>query len=329
LKTCRIASLEVSPIGFGCMNLSFGYGPADDAESAELLVSALDLGITFLDTAMMYGDGHNETLIGNSLTSRRNEFVLATKCGLSKAGIDGNPARIEADCHASLGRLKTDVIDLYYLHRVDPDVPVEETFGAMSRLVEAGKVREIGLSEVATDTLRRAHAVHPVAAVQSEYSLWSRTPEHGLLDACRTLDIAIVPFSPLGRGFLAGSATTVEKLPPDDLRATIARPRFEAAAFAANQRLLESLAGIARDRGCTTGQLALAWLMASDTPVSVPIPGTRKQSHLAENTAAVDITLDTETRTTLGALFAESEIHGERYTADRMATADAERDRHA
>lgn len=329
MKPVRIASLDVSPIGLGCMNLSFGYGAADDDVSIVLLNTALDLGVTFLDTAMMYGDGHNEALIGRALGTRRAEFTLATKCGLSPAGMDGNPERIGGDCEASLARLRTDVIDLYYLHRVDPEVPVEETVGAMSRLVEAGKAREIGLSEVCVATLQRALATHPIAAVQSEYSLWSRTPEYGMLEACREHDIAFVPFSPLGRGFLAGSARSVDTLPADDLRATIARPRFEPDAFAANSRLLERFAVIADELGCSQSQLALAWLMADDSPVTVPIPGTRNLEHLRDNASSVDVILDAATRTSLSALFAEDRVVGTRYTADRMASADAERDRDA
>lgn len=327
MLTRRIASLEVSAVGLGCMNLSFGYGPANDAESAKLLNAALDAGVSFLDTAMMYGSGHNESLIGQAIGTRRSEYVLATKCGLSAAGIDGSPGRIAADCEASLRRLDTDVIDLYYLHRVDPAVPIEETVGAMARLVEAGKVRELGLSEVSSANLRRAHATHSIAALQSEYSLWSRTPEHGALDACGELGVAFVPFSPLGRGFLAGSARDVDALAADDLRATIARPRFEPAAFAANVRLLDPLADLARERGCTIGQLALAWLLERARPVTVPIPGTRDPAHLLENAAAVGIPIDAGTRAALDALFAESAVTGTRYTAERMASTDAERDR--
>ena len=328
MKRSRIGVLDASSIGLGCMNLSFGYGPADDEESVALLNAALDAGVDFLDTAMMYGDGHNERLIGRALAGRREEFVLASKCGLSAAGIDGDPGRVRGDCEASLARLGTDVIDLYYLHRVDPKVPVEETVGAMGRLVEAGLVREIGLSEVSTETLRRAHAAHPVAALQSEYSLWSRTPEFGALDACRELGIAFVPFSPLGRGFLAGSARDVDALAADDLRATIARPRFEPAACAANARLLEALRARAEARGCTSGQLALAWLLGRDGLEVVPIPGTRDREHLLENAAAAAIApLEGSERAALDELFDESAVSGTRYTPERMAGADAERDR--
>lgn len=328
MRCARIGSLEVPVIGLGCMNLSFGYGAADESESIALLNRAIDAGVTFLDTAMMYGGGHNESLIGQALAGRRDEFVLASKCGLSADGIDGDPARVRADCEASLARLGTDVIDLYYLHRVDPNVPVEETVGAMGRLVEAGLVRELGLSEVSTATLRRACAAHPVAALQSEYSLWSRTPEFGALDACAELGVAFVPFSPLGRGFLAGSAHDVDTLAADDLRATIARPRFEPAAFRANLALLDRLCGHADELGCTSGQLALAWLVdRAAPPAMVAIPGTRDIAHLLENAAAADVRLDAARRAMLDALFDEAAVAGDRYTAERMSSADAERDR--
>ncbi len=322
----KIGSLTVSDTGLGCMNISAGYGPADDTESAALLLEALDIGITFLDTAFIYGAGHSETLMGNTLSAERQRYVLATKCGLSPQGIDGHPDTIRQQCETSLRRLQTDVIDLYYLHRVDPDVPVEESVGAMSELVKAGKVREIGLSEISCDTLRRAHAVHPIAAVQSEYSLWSRTPEHGMLQACRDIGATFIPFSPLGRGFLAGSAHDVTQLDSSDLRATIARPRFEPEAFAANEQLLIRFRKIATDYHCTTAQLALAWLLNIEDRMLVPIPGTRDSQHMRDNAAAADIRLDDSTLQSLNALINETVVTGTRYTSERMADADSERD---
>jgi len=308
------------------MNLSFGYGAADEGESAALLHEALDIGVNFLDTAFMYGAGHNENLIGKVLSEHRQRFVLATKCGLSPAGIDGHPDTIREQCNISLQRLQTDVIDLYYLHRVDPAVPIEDTVGAMKGLVEAGKVREIGLSEVCVDTLERAHAVHPIAALQSEYSLWSRTPESGVLEACHRLGVTFVPFSPLGRGFLAGSAVDVTQLAETDLRATIARPRFEPEAFANNQRLLEQFGAIAANTNCTMAQLALAWLLAIEKQTMVPIPGTRDIKHMRDNAASANVMLTDTAMTELDALINESTVSGTRYTSDRMAEADSERD---
>lgn len=326
MHTRKIGSLTVSSIGLGCMNMSSGYGPADDDESAKLLNSALDNGYTFLDTAVIYGSGHNESLIGNSLSARRSEFTLASKCGLSDNGIDGRPEQLTQQCHDSLKRLKTDTIDLYYLHRVDPKVPIEESVGAMSRLVEAGKVRELGVSEVCTDNLRRAHKEHPLAALQSEYSLWSRTPERGILDACRELGITMVPFSPLGRAFLTGKAVDVSQLPDNDLRCTIARPRFEPEAFAENAKLLGPFADIARQNNCSMAQLALAWLLAGQEKSMVPIPGTKHMDYMLENAGAGDIELSAATVAELDELINEKTITGDRYSKERMESADAERD---
>ena len=322
----KIGSLTVSDTGLGCMNISAGYGPADDTESEALLQEALDIGITFLDTAHIYGAGHSETLIGKSLSAERQRYVLASKCGLSPQGIDGHPDTIRQQRETSLQRLQTDVIDLYYLHRVDPDVPIEESVGAMSELVRAGKVREIGLSEISCNTLHRAHAVHPIAAVQSEYSLWSRTPEHGMLQACRDIGATFVPFSPLGRGFLAGTAQDVTQLDSKDLRVTIARPRFEPEAFAANKELLIRFRKIATDYQCSMAQLALAWLLNIQDGTLVPIPGTRDSQHMRDNAAAADIRLDESTSHTLDELINESVVTGTRYTSERMADADSERD---
>jgi len=324
MKTRQIASLTVSEIGLGCMNMSMGYGKADDAESKKLLNEALDVGYTFLDTAELYGAGHNESLIGDALSTRRNEFILATKCGLSKDGANGHPDGIMKSCDGSLKRLKTDVIDLYYLHRADPNIPIEESVGAMSRLVEQGKVREIGLSEVCCENLNKAHATHPIAALQSEYSLWSRTPERGILDACDQLNVAFVPFSPLGRAFLTGAAKDVSELVEGDLRTTIARPRFEPEAFRKNSELLVPFARIAEQHNCSMAQLALAWLLHRDT--SVPIPGTKHISFMKENAGAAGISLSAETVGQLNDLINEKTVVGNRYTDARMAEADAERD---
>jgi len=327
MHTRRIASLDVSAIGLGCMNLSHGYGVADRDTAERVLNRALDLGCTFLDTAMVYGDGANEALIGEVLRTRRTAFVLASKGGMSAQGIDGRPQTLARQIDASLSRLKTDVIDLYYLHRADPSVPIEESVGAMGRLVEAGKVREIGLSEVSSAQLLRAHREWPVAAVQSEYSLWSRTPEHGLLDVCRQQGVTLVPFSPLGRQFLTGQARDVTRLPADDLRCTIARPRFEPAAFRANQAVLAPFQAIARRLERTPAQLALSWLLSRAEGTLVPIPGTKHLPWLEENLAAADMTLSTALIEELDELFVESAISGTRYTADRMRDSDAERDR--
>jgi aryl-alcohol dehydrogenase-like predicted oxidoreductase len=326
MKTRTIASLTVSEIGLGCMNMSMGYGKADDRESTRLLNEALDEGYTFLDTAQVYGSGHNESLIGESLKGRRNEYILATKCGLSREdGINGDPAKIMQSCDNSLKRLKTDVIDLYYLHRVDPNIPIEESTGALSRLVEQGKVREIGLSEVCCENLRRAHKVHPIAALQSEYSLWSRTPEHGILDVCDELGVTMVPFSPLARAFLTGKATDITQMEEGDLRTSIARPRFEPEAFKKNSELLKPYAEIAEQNHCTMAQLAIAWLLHRKG--SVPIPGTKHIEYMKENAGASSVSLSDATVAALNELINESTVVGNRYNDERMADADAERDK--
>ncbi len=320
----KIGSLSVSAVGLGCMNMSSGYGKGDDAVSKQLLNEAIDVGYTFFDTAQVYGSGHNEELIGESISSRRNEYILASKCGLSRDGISGDPDGIIESCHNSLKKLRTDVIDLYYLHRVDPNIPIEESTGALSKLVEQGKVREIGLSEVCSENLRRAHAVHPIAALQSEYSLWSRTPERGILDVCDELGVTMVPFSPLGRAFLTGKAADVTQLTENDLRCTIARPRFEPEAFKKNSELLTPFAEIAQQNNCSMAQLALAWLLHRRN--DVPIPGTKHIEFMKENAGASEITLSDETVAQLNELINEDTITGNRYNDMRMAEADAERD---
>lgn len=308
------------------MNLSFGYGTVDEETASRVLLEALDAGITFFDTAFMYGGGHNETLMGKVLPPHRQRFVLASKCGLSPDGIDGRPETIRRQCETSLKRLNTEIIDLYYLHRMDSQVPIEESVGAMSDLVRKGMVQELGLSEVSCESLRRAQGEHAIAAVQSEYSLWSRTPEHGMLELCAASGVTFVPFSPLGRGFLAGSAKSVNELAEDDLRSTIARPRFEPDAFAANQALLVEFEKLASDNDCTMAQLALAWLLAVDDQRLVPIPGTRSIQHMKENASSANVLLTPETLARVNALINESTVQGDRYTADRMVSTDSERD---
>ncbi len=331
MKQRNIGPFEVSAIGLGCMNLSMGYGPrAGEAEAGRLLNAALDRGYRLLDTAAMYGGGHNETLLGQFLANRRNEYVLASKCGISKNSqgqieMNGRPEVLRATCEASLKNLRTDTIDLYYLHRVDPKVPVEDSIGALAGLVAAGKIRSIGLSEVCADNLRRAHAVHPIAAVQSEYSLWTRVPERAVLATCRELGIAFVPFSPLARQFLTGHSPDVEGVDDTDIRATIARPRFEPDNFAQNAKLLIPFGEIAARVGCSMAQLALAWLLAQGDDI-VPIPGTKHMDWMLENAGAADVELDAATVDELDGLINENTVAGNRYTDALMASTDSERD---
>ncbi len=331
MKQRTIGPFEVSAIGLGCMNLSMGYGPpADENEAGQLLNAALDRGYTLLDTAAMYGGGHNETLIGRFLADRRNEYVLASKCGISKNAqgqieMNGRPEVLRQTCEASLQNLRTETIDLYYLHRVDPQVPIEDSVGALAELVTAGKVRTIGLSEIAVDTLRRAHAVLPVTEVQSEYSLWTRTPERAMLATCRELGVAFVPFSPLARQFLTGRSPDVTGIDETDIRATIARPRFEAENFAHNAKLLVPYAKIAERIGCSMAQLALSWLLARGDHI-VPIPGTKHLDWMLENAAAAEIELDAATVDELDELINEDTVAGNRYTDALMASTDSERD---
>ncbi len=338
MHTRQIGSLTVSAIGLGCMNMSMGYGPADDEISAQLLNEALDTGYTFLDTATLYGGGHNESLIGEVLKTRRKEYVLASKCVLAKDAegnniIDGRPESIKRQCEASLKRLQTDVIDLYYLHRLDKQVPIEESVGAMADLVQAGKIREIGLSEMSSATLQRAYAEHPIAAMQSEYSLWSRTPEFKMLATCEELGVTFVPFSPLARQFLTGKACDNTTLGPKDIRCTNARPRFEPAAYAKNARLLVPYARIAEQVGCSMAQLALAWIVSQKNSQGkatlVPIPGTKHIEYMKENAGAGDIQLDADVIAELNELINEQTIVGRRYTDDLMMSTDSEQDRMA
>jgi hypothetical protein len=327
MKTRQLGPVTVSAIGLGCMNLSHAYGTPPDAETAaRLLNRALDLGYTLIDTAALYGFGANETLIGVAIGQRRREFVLASKCGMFRnaAGvreIDGRPEVLKRTVEDSLQRLGTDVIDLCYLHRWDKRVPVEDSVGAMADLVRDGKIRNIGLSEVSATTLRRAHAEHPIAAVQTEYSLWTRNPEIAVLAECRRLGAAFVAFSPLARGFLAGSLRDVGSLEAKDIRRQM--PRFEPANYAANLVLYRAFAAVATEVGATPAQLALAWLLARD-PAIIPIPGTTRIAHLEQNAAADSITLPGDVMARLDALINKATVVGPRYNAATQAEIDTE-----
>jgi aryl-alcohol dehydrogenase-like predicted oxidoreductase len=322
----RIGPFEVSAIGLGCMNLSHAYGtpPAPDA-GARLLLRALELGVNHFDTAALYGFGANEELVGRVLKPHRARIVLASKCGMTgvdgKRVIDGRPQTLQRTCEESLRRLQTDVIDLYYLHRWDKKVPIEDSVGALADLVRAGKVRAIGLSEVSAATLRKAHAVHPIAALQNEYSVWTRNPEIAGLDACRALGVALVAFSPLARGFLTGTLRDVTAFEEKDIRRQM--PRFAPDNYAANLRLLDGFGALAREAGCTPAQLALAWLLARGDHV-VPIPGTRSTAHLEENVAAADIKLPAGLVTRIDALINRQTVAGARYNAATQAEIDTE-----
>ena len=324
MKTVNLGDLEVSAIGLGCMGMSQAYGKADPVESERTLNRALDLGVTFLDTANVYGKGHNEELVGRVLKDRRTEMQLATKFGIvvkdGKRGIDGHPDQVKLRCEESLDRLQTDIIDLYYLHRLDPDVPIEDTVGAMSLLVEEGKVRYLGLSEVSAKTLRKAHVIHPISAIQSEYSLWTRDPEAHVLEACRELGIGFVPFSPMGRAFLTGAIKDSDSIASKgDMRATM--PRFQGENLDKNLNLVKELGELAITKGCSKGQLGLAWLLAKGEFIA-PIPGTKHVKYLEENAAAVNISLSVAELSKMDELFSPSNIAGERYTYSGMVSLD-------
>ncbi len=320
----RLGSLgfESSALGLGCMGMSDFYGPSDERESLATIERALELGVTLLDTADMYGPFTNEELVGRAIRGKRDRAQIATKFGiyrdpndLSRRTIIGRPEYVRDACDASLRRLGIDTIDLYYQHRVDPATPIEETVGAMSALVAAGKVRYIGLSEAAPATIRRAHAVHPVTAVQTEYSLWSRDPEDGVLATCRELGIGFVAYSPLGRGFLTGQIKRVEDLAADDFRRQ--SPRFQGENFQKNLDLVATVAALARERECTPAQLALAWVLAQGDDI-VPIPGTRKRSRLEENVGAATVTLSATDLRRVDAVLPKGAAAGGRYSEAGM-----------
>ena len=307
--------LTVSTQGLGCMGMSMAYGPADFDESVATIHRALDLGVTFLDTADVYGLGHNEELVGGAIAGRRDDVVLATKFAITvgddgRRGINGRPEYVKQCCDASLQRLQTDRIDLYYQHRVDPTVPIEETVGAMKELVEAGKVRHLGLSEASARSLERANAVHPIAALQSEWSLWTRDLEDDVAAAARRLGIGIVPYSPLGRGFLTGAITSPDDFGDDDFRRH--SPRFQGENFQRNLDLVAAVQRLADQKGCSAGQLALAWVMAQGDDV-VPIPGTKRRAYLEENVAAADVELTDDDRRALGEIAPPGVAAGGRY----------------
>jgi aryl-alcohol dehydrogenase-like predicted oxidoreductase len=319
------SGLNVGAIGLGCMGMSQSYGPPDAEESVRTLQRALDLGVTLIDTADAYGKGDNERLVGRVIASRRRDVVLATKFGIvpnasgPATNVDARPERVRSCCDASLARLGIDTIDLYYLHRVDPNVPIEETVGAMGELVREGKVRFLGLSEAGPDNIRRAHATHPIAALQSEYSLWTREPEDRVLPVCRELGIGFVPFSPLGRGFFAGAVRDAGAIPAGDVRRGL--PRFQGGNLERNLAVFERFEALAREKGCSPPQLALAWVLAKGRDI-VPIPGTKRQRNLEDNAAAAALALSAEDIAELDGLFPIGSAAGTRYPAESMKLLD-------
>jgi aryl-alcohol dehydrogenase-like predicted oxidoreductase len=320
----KLNELTVSDMGLGCMGMSAFYGTSDEGEAIRTIHRAIELGCTFLDTAEMYGPYTNEELVGRALKDRRDDVVLATKFGIradptndepNRRVIDGSPENVRRSIEGSLQRLGTDHVDLYYQHRIDPKTPIEDTVGALAELVQEGKIRHIGLSEAAPDTIRRAHAVHPIAAVQSEYSLWSRDPEADVLPTCRELGIGFVAYSPLGRGFLAGRFTSPDDLEEGDFRRT--GPRFTGDNLQANLRLADKVKEIAAEKDVTPAQLAIAWLLAQGDDI-VPIPGTKRRAYLEQNAGAVDVELSAEDLTRIDAELPETA--GDRYDQSGMAS---------
>ena len=323
-KQLGTSGVTASQLGFGCMGMSDFYGARNDNESIQTLHRALELGVTFWDTADMYGPFLNEELVGKAMQGNRDKITLATKFGIrrdpgntSGRNIDGSPAYVQSACTDSLRRLGTDVIDLYYLHRVDPTTPIEVTVEAMGKLVQEGKVRAIGLSEVSAATLRKAHAIHPITAVQSEYSLWTRDPEEEVLDVCQELGIAFVAYSPLGRGFLTGQIKKFDDLDADDYRRFT--PRFQGENFDKNLQIVDKIQEFATQKGCTTSQLALAWVMAQ-RPFIFPIPGTKRIKYLEENVGAVNVTLTPQEIETLNNIFPPGLAQGLRYPEASMGS---------
>ena len=327
-----LGPFQVSAISLGCMNLSHAYGAPVSAEQGErVLLTALDAGVTLFDTATLYGFGANESLVGRVMKSHRHKITLASKCGMQGVDVNGNgklvrvidgrPETLRKTCEDSLRRLQTDVIDLYYLHRWDKTVPIEESVGALGEMVRKGNIRSIGLSEVSAATLRKAQAEHPIAAVQSEYSLWTRNPEIAVLDACKELGVAFVAFSPVARGFLCGQLPEVDTLDAKDIRRSM--PRFAPDHYSANLKLLPAYLQVARDVGCTPAQLALAWLLHQGEHI-IPIPGTTSVSHLAEDVEAVNVSLSAATTAQLDRLINQHTVSGSRYNAQSNSEVDTE-----
>ncbi len=312
------SDLVVSAMGLGCMGMSMGYGPGDDAESTRTIHRAIDLGVTLIDTANMYGWGHNEELIGKAIKNHRNKLTLATKMGFVGRGegkaldyyLDGSPAHIKEACEASLKRLGVDVIDLYYLHRVDPKTPIEDSIGAMAELVKAGKIRHVGVSEIKPATIRRAAKVHPITAVQTEYSLWERYPEDEILPTCQELGIGFVAYCPLGRGFLTGAINNVAELSAGDFRQSL--PRFTGDNFIENQKLIAQFKKIAAMKNCSPAQLALAWILSRNENI-IPIPGTKRIQNLEDNVGAADLQLSSEDLGCLESIFPKNAAKGAKY----------------